>query len=246
MSVTAKWLCTEQFLIYRSFALQPLLLSILKHFLNSAICTSCKGEIWQRWIIKPHYKTSCYHQLFLTPKKLRLALFLLHLQSKWSAKTFWLQASCKYTTCIFFSRLWITACHLRENKCKILTCSSNWCQNDHIWCPFLSSLWLILHMVHANLTSYIVPKQQTFPLDHWPRFYFSIKQECFSIDLLRFCSTDLAYLYVLNPYVLDLSQEKNLKCFFLFFPNSVDTLFLWNLVFRSNYLSQVFIQLLTI
>lgn len=76
MSVTAKWLCTEQFLIYRSFALQPLLLSILKHFLNSAICTSCKGEIWQRWIIKPHYKTSCYHQLFLTPqKKFRLALF---------------------------------------------------------------------------------------------------------------------------------------------------------------------------
>lgn len=69
MSVTAKWLCTEQFLIYRSFALQPLLLSILKHFLNSAICTSCKGEIWQRWIIKPHYKTSCYHQLFLTPPK---------------------------------------------------------------------------------------------------------------------------------------------------------------------------------
>lgn len=107
-----------------------------------------------------------------------------------------------------FSRLWITTCHLRENKCKILTCSTNWCQNDHIWCPFLSSLWLILHMVHANLTSYIVPKQQTFPLDHWPRFYFSIKQECFSIDLLRFCSTDLAYLYVLNPYVLDLSQEK--------------------------------------
>lgn len=92
MSVTAKWLCTEQFLIYRSFALQPLLLSILKHFLNSAICTSCKGEIWQRWIIKPHYKTSCYHQLFLTPqKKFRLALFLLHLQSKWSAKTFWLR-----------------------------------------------------------------------------------------------------------------------------------------------------------
>lgn len=145
-----------------------------------------------------------------------------------------------------FSRLWITTCHHRKNKCKILTCSTNWCQNDHIWCPFLSSLWLILHMVHANLTSYIVPKQQTFPLDHWPRFYFSIKQECFSIDLLRFCSTDLAYLYVLNPYVLDLSQEKNLKCFFLFFPNSVDTLFLWNLVFRSNYLSQVFIQLLTI
>lgn len=141
MSVTAKWLCTEQFLIYRSFALQPLLLSILKHFLNSAICTGCKGEIWQRWIIKPHYKTSCYHQLFLTPpKKFRLALFLLHLQSKWSAKTFWLQASCKYTTCIFFSRLWITTCHLRENKCKILTCSTNWCQNDHIWCPFLSSL----------------------------------------------------------------------------------------------------------
>lgn len=106
-----------------------------------------------------------------------------------------------------FSRLWITTCHHRKNKCKILTCSTNWCQNDHIWCPFLSSLWLILHMVHANLTSYIVPKQQTFPLDHWPRFYFSIKQECFSIDLLRFCSTDLAYLYVLNPYVSDLSQE---------------------------------------
>lgn len=83
-------------------------------------------------------------------------------------------------------------------------------------------------MVHANLTSYIVPKQQTFPLDHWPRFYFSIKQECFSIDLLRFCSTDFAYLYVLNPYVLDLSQEKKPKMFLFVLPKLS-----WHIIFME-------------
>lgn len=118
-----------------------LLLSILKHFLNSAICTSCKGEIWQRWIIKPHYKTSCYHQLFLTPpKKIQTCTLFASSPKQVECKDLLTPGILQIHNMHLFSRLWITTCHLRENKCKILTCSTNWCQNDHIWCPFLSSL----------------------------------------------------------------------------------------------------------
>lgn len=135
MSVTAKWLCTEQFLIYRSFALQPLLLSILKHFLNSAICTSCKGEIWQTPLQDKLLSSIISH-----PQKTQTCTLFASSPKQMECKDLLTPGILQIHNMHLFSRLWITTCHLRENKCKILTCSTNWCQNDHIWCPFLSSL----------------------------------------------------------------------------------------------------------
>lgn len=79
-----------------------------------------------------------------------------------------------------------------------------------------------------------------------PDFIFPLNRNVF--QLIFFVSAPMIWL--ICTFSIPMSQtsveKKTLKCFFLFFQNSVDTLFLWNLVFRSNYLSQVLIQLLTI
>lgn len=47
----------------------PCCLAFWSTFKTVLFVQVAKEKIWQRWIIKPHYKTSCYHQLFSHPPK---------------------------------------------------------------------------------------------------------------------------------------------------------------------------------